>query len=419
MVSGTLYTYPDSFRGTKVRVAAEYGGAKLKVVEVQQNDKNHHHVPSFQTDDKKVHLVEDNAIAYYVANDQLRGSSLEDKAGVIQWLEYGSTEVTSSVASWVYPALGLAESTQQNVQRAKEDLKQVFTCLNDHLKTRTYLVGERITLADIAVAADLLLAYQYVADEQFRKPFDHTNRWFQTIINQAQFKKVVAEVKLAAKAVEFDPKKFADKKQAADKKAKEAKEQKPKEAAKPKEAPKPAAKPAADDAEEEDEFAQEPKQNDPFAVMPKGNFNMDEFKRVYSNEDTATKALPYFWSHFEKEFYSLWYCEYKYPDELAMVFMSSNLVGGMFQRIERLRKNAFGSMCVFGENNKNTIAGVWFWRGQDLAFPLCPDWTTDYESYEWRKLNPEDENDKKLVNQFFLWEAEVKGKKHADGKIFK
>ncbi len=55
---------------------------------------------------------------------------------------------------------------------------------------------------------------------------------------------------------------------------------------------------------------------------------MDEFKRVYSNEDTLTKAIPYFWSHFEKDFYSLWFCEYKYPEELALVFMSSNLVGG-------------------------------------------------------------------------------------------
>jgi elongation factor 1-gamma len=50
---------------------------------------------------------------------------------------------------------------------------------------------------------------------------------------------------------------------------------------------------------------------------------------------------------------------------------------------------------------------------------LCSDWTTDYESYEWRKLNPDDEKDKKLVNQFFLWEGEVGGKKFAAGKIFK
>lgn len=55
---------------------------------------------------------------------------------------------------------------------------------------------------------------------------------------------------------------------------------------------------------------------------------MDEFKRVYSNEDTATKAIPYFWQHFEKEFYSIWYCEYKYSSELTQTFMSSNLIGG-------------------------------------------------------------------------------------------
>lgn len=57
-------------------------------------------------------------------------------------------------------------------------------------------------------------------------------------------------------------------------------------------------------------------------------FVMDEFKRVYSNEDTATKAIPYFWEHFDKENYSIWYCEYKYPQELTLVFMSCNLITG-------------------------------------------------------------------------------------------
>lgn len=47
------------------------------------------------------------------------------------------------------------------------------------------------------------------------------------------------------------------------------------------------------------------------------------------------------------------------------------ILTGMFQRIERLRKNAFGSMCVFGEDNNNTIIGVWFWKGHELAFPVC------------------------------------------------
>ncbi len=56
--------------------------------------------------------------------------------------------------------------------------------------------------------------------------------------------------------------------------------------------------------------------------------NMDEWKKTYSNEDTESVALPYFWKNFEKENYSIWYCEYKYPKELTMTFMSCNLISG-------------------------------------------------------------------------------------------
>ena len=46
----------------------------------------------------------------------------------------------------------------------------------------------------------------------------------------------------------------------------------------------------------------------------------------------------------------------------------------MFQRLDRMRKHAFGSVILFGENNNSTISGVWFWRGQDLAFEVsCSD----------------------------------------------
>lgn len=420
MVAGTLHTFPESSRGLKARVAAAHSGFNLKVVELQASDKSHAHVPSFESDDKKTRLFEANAIAYFVANDQLRGTTLEDRTAVVQWLTYGSTELASAVASWTFPALSLVESSQALVQRAKDDLKREFAFLNEHLKTRTYLVGERLSLADIGVAADLLLAYKHVADEAFRKPFANVNRWFTTVVNQAHFKKVAGEVKLAVKAPEFDAKLFAQNKSNASAAGakKQEKQEKPKQE-KPAPAKKEAKKEVEADEEEDEVMAEEPKLSDPFAAMPKGNFNMDEFKRTYSNNDTKTVAMPYFWKHFEKEFYSLWFCEYKYPEELAKVFMTSNLIGGMFQRIERLRKNAFGSMCVWGDDNSNTIAGVWFWKGQELAFPLSPDWTTDYESYTWRKMNPDDENDRKLVDQFWSWEGDLKGKKFAVGKIFK
>jgi elongation factor 1-gamma len=406
MVAGTLYTYPESFRGTKVRVTANLAGVKdLKVVEVQQSDKTHHHVPSFVSEDKKINLFEANAICFLLANEQLRGGSTPaQQAQVLQWLEYGSVTVQSAVASWVFPALSLVEHCDKTVQSAKQELKQALHCLDEHLKTRTFLVGERLTLADVSMAADILLAWQHVAEESYRKQFVNVNRWFLTVVNQPEFKKVAGEVKLCTKEAKFDAQLFAKNKQGG---SKQAKEEKPKK------------KEDDNEDEEDDTMADEPKQNDPFATMPKGTFNMDEFKREYSNKDTKSVAIPYFWKNFDKECYSIWYCEYKYPEELNLTFMSSNLVGGMYQRIEKLRKNAFASMAVWGENKNNTIAGCWLWKGQELAFPLCPDWTTDYESYNWRKLNPEDEKDKELFNQFLLWEGDLNGKKFADGKIFK
>lgn len=57
-------------------------------------------------------------------------------------------------------------------------------------------------------------------------------------------------------------------------------------------------------------------------------FDFDAFKRVYSNEDTIEKAIPYFWEKFDKETMSIWHCEYLFPEELKMIFMTSNLVGG-------------------------------------------------------------------------------------------
>jgi len=63
---------------------------------------------------------------------------------------------------------------------------------------------------------------------------------------------------------------------------------------------------------------------------------MEDWKRMYSNNDTKTVALPYFWQNFDKENYSLWFCEYKYADELKMIFMTCNLVGGELNLLTEL-----------------------------------------------------------------------------------
>merc|ERR1712025_195843 len=100
---------------------------------------------------------------------------------------------------------------------------------------------------------------------------------------------------------------------------KEKKEKAPKQEAK-----KPEKKKEEKKAEPEEPAAPVEKKPDPFEKMPKGTFDLEEWKRSYSNNDEP-ESVAWFWEHFDHE-------NYKYNDELTMVFMSCNLIGGMFQR---------------------------------------------------------------------------------------
>ncbi|MBN3313937.1 EF1G factor, partial [Atractosteus spatula] len=314
---------------------------------------------------------------------------------------------------------------KQATEHAKEEVRRVLGVLDEHLKTRTFLVGERVSLADIGVSCSLIWLYKQVLEPAFRQAFPNTNRWFVTCVNQPQFRAVLGEVRLCEKMAQFDAKRFAEmqpKKEAPPKKEKGAKEGGKPEKKDKKEEKKPPAPPAEEEMDECDAvLASEPKTKDPFAHLPRSPFVLDEFKRKYSNEDTLTVALPHFWSSFDREGYSIWYGEYRFPEELSMTFMSCNLITGMFQRLEKLRKNAFASVILFGTNNDSSISGIWVFRGQDLAFTLSEDWQVDYESYSWRKLDVDSEECKTMVKEYFAWEGEFKhvGKPFSQGKIFK
>lgn len=97
-----------------------------------------------------------------VSNEQLRGKTVAEQSEVFQWLEYGDREIIPVSNTLVYPCLGILQFNQRNNEQAKNELKNILQVLNNYLLTRTYLVGERITLADITVACDLLWLFQLV-----------------------------------------------------------------------------------------------------------------------------------------------------------------------------------------------------------------------------------------------------------------
>jgi len=423
---GTLYTYPHNFRAYKALIAAQYSGSKINVASdfvFGETNKSEQFlkkfplgkVPAFETPAGEV-IAESNAIAYYVANQQLRGDSDVDKAQVLQWMNFADSEVLPLSCTIVFPILGIIQYNKTAVEQAKAELKKTCTALDDYLLTRTYLVGERITLADIVVACNFLHLYEHVCDEANRMPYPNLNRWFNTLIHQAEFKAVIGDFKICEKECQVDPKKFSEFQGKVGGQVKDKKEKKEKKKEEKKPAPK--VEPVELDPAEE-ALSLEPKSKDPFDALPKGSFDFDDFKRFYSNNEESA-SIPYFWEKFDKENYSIWYGEYKYNEELTQVFMSCNLIGGMFQRLDKMRKQAFGSVCVFGENNNSSISGLFVWRGPGLAFELTPDWQVDYEVYSWEKLDPESEDTKKKVEQYFSWTgADKDGRAFNQGKIFK
>jgi len=294
-----------------------------------------------------------------------------------------------SVATWVYPCLGVTQYNKQNTEKAKASLATVLSFINQHLSTVTYLVGERISQADITIFTAVYLLMKHVLDPTQRKPYPHLVRWFTTMVNQPQVKSVVGDFEFCEKEAQFDAKKFAElhpnEKAAAGKEAKSQKK----------------AAPQAKDADDEDKPA--PPAKNPIEALPKGTFDMDEFKRTYCNNDIKTVGIPYFWKHFDPSAYSIWTCEYMYPEELGMLFMTGNLVSGMFQRMEKLNKFAFGCMAIFGVDSNNSIKGLWVWRGTDFLFDVAKDFAIDSESYEWKKLDHTAESTKKTVEEFFTF----------------
>jgi len=147
---------------------------------------------------------------------------------------------------------------------------------------------------------------------------------------------------------------------------------------------------------------------------------MDEWKRMYSNNDTKTVAMPWFWQNYDPEGYSIWKVDYKYNSELSKIFMTSNMINGWFQRLEKLHKYAFGAILIHGKEDpvSLSVSGVWLFRGKEI--PKDMQESDDCALYNWVKLDEKDPATKTVVDEYFAWEGDFGGKgKPEQGKTFK
>ncbi|EGE08518.1 translation elongation factor eEF-1 [Trichophyton equinum CBS 127.97] len=193
-------------------------------------------------------LTESTAIAVFLASQNekttLLGKTKQDYASILRWMCFANSEIVPNVGAWFRPILGKEPYNKKAVEDVSVRALKAFDVLEKHLTTNTFLVGERITLADLFTASLCYRGFQYVLGKEWRLSNPATTRWYETIVNQSVFKAVVPDPPFAAAA--------------------------------------------AAPAEEEEKPA--PKAKHPLESLPKPSMILDDWKRKYSNEDTRSVA---------------------------------------------------------------------------------------------------------------------------------
>jgi len=166
---GTLYGFHLSPNLYRPLLVANHVGVEVKLVEVdiltKENKKDAFlalqpfgEVPAFETEDKKVHLFESRAVARYF--DAIKGGhllQLNDPA------QYGLVETWASVEASNFdrpafaltveivfkPAVFKQQPDQAEVKKLKDTLSKVLDVYEKQLSKKSYLTGDKISIADL------------------------------------------------------------------------------------------------------------------------------------------------------------------------------------------------------------------------------------------------------------------------------
>ncbi|KAF8820531.1 putative elongation factor 1-gamma [Cardiosporidium cionae] len=374
-----LYAPKDSTSSLRCLVAASYAGVTLPLVEwkagcVDLTDTiAEHYTVVLET--LKGPLGGGDAIFRYLGRIRpeasLYGETLQESAEVDMWLQF-SAELEHNL----FPD---ASSPSMNEAVIQESL----IILNHFFLNSTYLVGENVTLADIAIGITLYQAKLVgKLSNSILSKYENLQRWLNTITSQRQFLKIVEKE---------EPKK---------------KEPVPRKA-------------VASTA-----TAAKAKQNGTVEEEDVGVLSiplLDRWKKTYSNtKNIKDEAMPWFWENiFATGEYSLWFMRYnKLPAECKMDFLTCNLCNGFMQRMNNsIRSESFGVINVMGEGGEFDIEGVWLFTGSEM--PALMKEHPSYEYQDFIQLDPQNAADKQRIIDYWCETETIQGRPIVDTHAWK
>jgi len=209
-MSFTIYSYPDNKRVQPSLIAAALAGLKVEVPPFTMGTDNK--TPSFlaisptgrvpaMTTPAGTPVFESAAMSRCIARSApaagLLGATAVDEAGVDAWMSVVEADFIPAVKAMIAPHMYEAVKYEAAAAaKAKAGLDAALAALERVLATKTYLVGERVTLADIWVIVVLTVFLTHVLDAPARDGMPNTMRYHTTLSAQPAFAKVIGEITL-------------------------------------------------------------------------------------------------------------------------------------------------------------------------------------------------------------------------------
>mmetsp|Transcript_9098 Transcript_9098/g.9456 ORF Transcript_9098/g.9456 Transcript_9098/m.9456 type:complete len:398 (+) Transcript_9098:22-1215(+) len=318
-------------------------------------------------------IAESSAILTYIgAQSGLSGANDVERAQVVSWLFFSAYEVNTNKRNTVYPIFGFVAQEDKAHKEELDRLKNNLKALNKHLAGKKYLLGEKYSVADIDLWSNLKHLWQLVYVEQVRKNlFANIDAWFQRVANHPEILGTWGPT-LLCKAVQKAVTHHKEEKKEV--KKEEKKEEKKVEENKPQ-------------------------------AFPESAINFDQVKNEFYNASDKNAALEKLLAEFDHNAFSIYYIRYqKLETEGKELWLTENGRGFFLQKLDPFRKHVMANFGIYGVEGDYEIKGVWMWRG--VGIPFFMNDNESFEYYDKKVLDPRKEEDKKIIQAYWLSNTE-------------
>jgi elongation factor 1-gamma len=352
---------------------------------------------------EKGNISQSNAIIKYLCEKykpELLGENIFEKCKIIQWIEFANNEIFKCNKNIIYPIFGWNNLNKEDYNKDNNKIKEYLKIIEKELENKEYIIGNKISIADIKLFSSLrYLMILYLPEQMRNKLYPKINKWYEKIMNTSEAINAYGRTILCKNIIKpyngiinKNIEKIENN-QKKDKKDKKENIQKNKEIKKEKE-------PYIPSILELPRYNIKPIENNILDLLPESKFDLDKFKIEFLKNNNKKNGMKYFWKNYDPDGYSLWFIEYNNDiNECITLFRTCIIKGNILEQLKYFKKYCFGVLGVYGNDSDYKIKGCLLWKGNEIPEEIknidC------YNKLNIRKLDYNQKKDQQLVHDYW------------------